>query len=225
MKKITLLSIVAFLLTSVTNAQITKGSTFIGGSLNFSSDRKNPSRTTDVETTVSNWLIRPQLGKVIEDNKVVGIFLNIGGSLNKQAGPPANLSQTKNSFYGGGVFFRNYFPIAKRFYLFGDASLSITSMKTQSLADNGSTQYIYYNNKGTQSILSVAPGISFAASKKIHLEAAFTDLLFLSYTVSKTEEYSSPGVLFRETKGKNIGASANANALSNPFIGIRFILP
>ena len=224
MKRFTLFSITIFLFASA-KAQITKGSTFLGGSVNFSSDKSSPSRTTDVETINSNWGIRPQIGKTFRDNKVAGIFFDMGGSVNKQSRAPSDLSQTKNSIYGGGVFLRNYFSIANRFYLFGDASFGIASIRNENLFDNGTTRFIAYSNKGIQTNLSLAPGISFAASKNVHLEAAFNKLLSLTYCSGKSEEYTSPAVLYRETKTKNFTASANANAFNGLFLGIRFILP
>ena len=123
------------------------------------------------------------------------------------------------------VFLRNYFSIANRFYLFGDASFGITSLRNENFFDNGITRYIAYSDKGIQANLSLTPGISFAASKNIHLEAAFNKLLSLTYSAGKSEEYTSPGVLYRETKTKNFAASANANAFNEIFLGIRFILP
>jgi len=225
MEKFTLLSIAIFLFASITKAQITRGSTFIGGSLNFSSDKNEPSATTDVETTNSSWAVRPQIGKAIRENKIAGIFLNFGGAINKQARFPSDLAQTKNEFYGGGIFFRNYFPIANRFYLFGDASLGVVSVKNENLFDNGTTRFVAYNSKSIQSSLYVSPGVSFAASKKVHLEAALNNLLYLSFTSGKSKEYSTPGVLFRETKTKSVLASANANGFNNLYVGIRFFLP
>lgn len=225
MKKITLLSLTLVFITLFSHAQISKGSTFIGGFLNFSSDKNKPTSTTNVESTNSSWEFRPQLGKVIRDNKVAGVFLNAGGSINRQSSLPSNLSQTKNSFYGGGVFFRNYFAIANRFYLFGDASIGLTPRKSESLNDNGTSRFVSYNSKTIESNLSLTPGISFAASKKIHLEAAFNNLFFVSYSSTKSKEYSSPATLYRETKNKNWRATANANGFSSLFLGVRFILP
>jgi hypothetical protein len=225
MERFILLSIAILLFASITKAQITRGSTFIGGSLNFSSDKNEPSLTTDVETTNASWAIKPQIGKAIRENKVAGIFLNFGGAINKQERFPSDLAQTKNEFYGGGVFFRNYFLIASRFYLFGDASLGVISIKNQTLFDNGATRFISYNSKSIQSSLFLTPGVSFAASKKVQLEAALNNLFYLSFTSGKSEEYSTPGVLFRETKSNNLSASANANGFNNVYVGIRFIIP
>ena len=172
MKRFILLSIAILLFASITKAQITIGSTFIGGSLNFSSDKNEPSLTTDVGTTNSSWAVKPQIGKAIRENKILGIFLNFGGAINKQARVPSDLAQTKNSFYGGGVFFRNYFSIANRFYLFGDASLGVISIKNENLFDNGATRFISYNSKSIQSSLYVTPGVLFRETKNNNLSAS-----------------------------------------------------
>lgn len=225
MKKITLLSLAFILVASIANAQIQKGSIFLGGSLNFSSDKSNLTSTNNSESINSNWAMRPQIGKVFSNNKIAGVFLNTGGSQNKQTSAPSNLSQTKGRFYGGGFFFRNYFPIIHRFYLFGDASLGFSFDKSESLIDNGTTRYVYSTSKTWQPYFSLVPGISFAATQKVHIEAAFSNLLSLSYNSTKSKEFSSPGTLYRETDSKSLRASANANGFNNIYLGIRFIIP
>ena len=224
MKKSLLFSVVAILFASFVNAQIKKGSVFIGGSLNFSSDKTKPASANNTESINSSWALRPQIGKVIGDNKIVGVFLNTGGSNNKQTSPPSNLSQTKGTFYGGGFFFRNYFPVVNRFYLFGDASLGFSFDKSETLFDNGTTRYVSFTSKTVQPNFSFTPGISFAATRKVHIEAAFSNLLSLSYSSTKSKDFSSSGTLYRETDSKNFRAFANANGFNNLNLGIRFIL-
>lgn len=224
MKKNLLFSVAAILFSSFANAQISKSSVFIGGSLNFSSDKNNPSPANNVGSLNSNWAIKPQIGKVISHNKIVGVFLNIGGSKNKQGSVP-NLAQTKNTSYGGGFFFRNYLPVINRLYLFGDASLGFNFDKSESVFDNGTSRYVTFTSKTIQPSFSFTPGISFAATKSIHLEAAFSNMLWIAYGSTKSKEFSSPGILYRETNSKNFRAYTNANGFSTFSLGIRFIIP
>jgi len=225
MKKNLLLALAGFLFAMAANAQIPKGSVFIGGSMHFSSDKRRPSATTTVETAYTSWSLRPQVGKAIDNNKIAGVFLNTAGSNNKQTSQPSNLSQTKSTTYGGGFFLRNYFSIANRLYLFGEGALGIAATKSEALSDNGTVRYIFNSSKGFESTLSLTPGISFAATKKVHLEASLNNLFLLTFNSGTSEEFSSPGNLFRETKTKYFRASANANGFNNLFLGVRFILP
>lgn len=223
-KNLLLLAVISFFAVTA-NAQIPKGSIFIGGSFNFSSENTKPTRTTDAETLYRSWSVRPQLGKAIDNNKIVGIFLNTSGNLNRQSSPPSNISQTNSWVLGGGVFLRNYFSIASRFYLFGESSLGMAATKSEGLNDNGTVRFLYNKSKGFESNLSLTPGISFAATKKVHLEASLNNLFLLTFNSGRSEEFSAPGNLYRETKTKYLRASANANGFSNLFLGVRFILP
>ena len=225
MRKIYILTIAIACIGLVSNAQITKGSTFLGGSLSAYSDKSEFTPNTNLENKSTNWNIRPQVGKAIAENKIAGIFLNFGKSKYIQSSAPANSSESINSFYGGGVFYRSYYPVSKRFFLFGDAALGISFGKDERSNNNGTINYIYYTGKSTEGNFALTPGVSFAATKKLHLELAMNNLLYFSYQSSKVTEYTSPNTVFRTTNRKIFSANANANGFSNIAVGFRWILP
>jgi hypothetical protein len=223
MKKFILVSIVSFCICSVSFSQINKGSIFLGGSASVYSDKDEAG--TDQETKTTNWLITPQIGKAVATNKIVGLFLTFGQSGYKQTSSAPGSAKTESTGSGGGFFYRSYYPLNQRFFLFGNAGLGMSFAREERTNYNGTTNYIYYKNKSTTGSLSLTPGISFAAGKKLHLEASFNSLLYLSYQSSETKEFSSPDVLYRTTDGTTFSAGANANGFSNIAVGLRWILP
>ena len=223
MKKIALLTITSFCIFPIANAQITKGSTFLGGSINVFSDKDETS--IDEETEQSNWNIRPQIGKAIANNKILGLFLNFANYTYEQKYNNSNSVKNETSTTGGGVFYRSYYPLGQRFFLFGDASLGLNFTDEIRTNKNGTVSYDSFKNDITEGILSLTPGISFAATKKLYLEAAFSNLLVLSYQSSKGTEYSSPNTVLKTTQGTQFSANANASGFNYFAVGFRWILP
>ncbi len=224
MKKLTLLAIAMVSATLLCQAQITKGSTFLGGSVNIYSN-KEESTNSDVTRKATSWSLRPQLGKVIAENKVAGLFLNIGRSIDKQTSQPSNLAETKSSLYGGGVFYRRYYSLSRQFFLFGEGGLGVNWVKEDRRNNNGATNFIYHKTKSTDVNLSLIPGISFAATRKLHIEAGFSNLINLTYQTSSITEFSAPNTEHRRLKAQRFIANANANAFSSIILGLRWILP
>jgi opacity protein-like surface antigen len=228
MKKTALLAIASLFIFSVVNAQISKGSTFLGGSVGYSKSSNEltlPQQTTPAqENEQSSWTFRPQFGKAIADNQIMGIFLNFFNS-NSQQKNGANILEMEGSNYGGGIFYRRYYPFSQRFYLFGDAALGVSSTKQQITNDNGTINYTASKNNGTNFSLALTPGLSFAATRKLFLEASLNDLLGIFYSTTEGNNYNSQGVVMETTEQTSFSAMANANGFSNISIGVRWILP
>ena len=209
-------------------AQITKGSFFVGGSLGYStaqSEETTPQQTQPVqENTNYSWMFRPQIGKVISNNQVAGIFLNFSKNSNEQL-TGNNSTLYENDVYGGGFFYRRYYPFSQRFFLFGDAGLGVGFGKSQNLNDDGNRSHISSKSNSTQIGLSLTPGLSFAATRKLFLEASLNDLLTLTYSSSKGESFDLQGNVLNTVEQKAFSAHANANGFSNLSIGIRWIFP
>ena len=220
MRKFYMLTIVITCISFVSNAQITKGSTFLGGSVAVNSYSNEDDSSPMNESKTSSWGIRPQFGKAISTNKIFGAFLNYTSSMTENSSGTNN-SKTTGSSYGGGIFYRSYYPLSSRFFLFGEGSLGVQ------LADEERTtnKILNYKDDRTEVNLALTPGISFAATKKLHLEASLNSLLFLSYENSERKEYNLSGTVVRTLKGNQFNGSANANGFSGLSIGLRWILP
>lgn len=224
MKKLMALTAAVLMAAFPSYAQISKGATFIGGWVNLSFSKEEPENSTIIRKT-NNWNVRPQVGKVIADNKVAGIFLNMGGSLSRQSASPANVSETKTAYYGGGVFYRRYYPLGQRFFFFGDGALGLSRFTDKRRNDNGTTNFIYYTANGLQANFFLSPGVSFQASRRLHLEASLSNLIALTYQGATTTQYTSPNTVHSRAKGRSFEALANANAFNNLAVGMRWILP
>ena len=228
MKKIALLTITSVFILSLVKAQISKGSTFLGGSVGYSKGSNEltlPQQTTPAqENEQSSWTFRPQVGKAIAENQIVGIFLNFFNS-NSQQKNGANISEMDASNYGGGIFYRRYYPFSQRFYLFGDAGLGVSSTKQKVTNDNGTVSYVASKNNGTNFSLALTPGLSFAATRKLFLEASLNDLLGIFYSTTEGSNYNTQGVVTETTEQTSFSAMANANGFSNISVGVRWILP
>jgi outer membrane immunogenic protein len=221
MRKTFTLTIFIVCLAQISNAQIVKGSTFLGGSLSFGGSSSKDQNTSTQEAKSSGWSIGPQIGKAIATNKVVGLFLNYSYS-NYESGSGAQLQQRPSSTYGGGIFYRRYYPLPSGFYLFGEASLG-TSVGNDEQKYGG----ILQNKTQRTSIgFGITPGIAYAASSKLHLEASLNSLANLYYQWAKTTTYpQTPGGVTYLSTQKQFGAAANANGTSGITIGLRWILP
>jgi len=220
MRKIYSLTIAMVCISVVSNAQISKGSTFLGGSVSFSTGESENENTSTYKNEGSSFSIRPQFGKAISTNKVLGVFLNYGNSNYKQVSGTSSTDE-KSKFYGGGIFLRNYYPLSSRFYLFGEGNLGVNFSDLE--RRNNST--LSSEDKTTSIGLAITPGISFAAGKKLHLEASLNNLFSMQYSSSKTKYYNGNGTLSSSIKGNGFNVAANANGFSGISIGLRWILP
>jgi len=229
MRKLYALAIVMVCISSVSNAQISKGSTFLGGSVNFSSNSRKDDDLSSIENKTTNWGVTPQLGKAVATNKIVGVFLHYSTSKNQyysQNSPGSSpilptKSNSEGTDYGGGFFYRQYHPFSSRFYVFGQAGLGTTFGKQQSIQNDILTN----EQKWTDFGLALTPGFSFAATRKLHLEASLGSLLSLNYNTSTIKEFTPAGDVSKTSKSQSFSANANTNGFSGISIGLRWILP
>ena len=126
----------------------------------------------------------------------------------------------KSSSYGGGIFLRHYYPLGSRFYLFGDGSLGVNFTN----GERKDSTALVWEDKITVISLSLTPGISFAASKRLHLEAALNSLVSMSYSFAETT-YTYSGSSTTKISHRSFNVGANANGFSRLSIGLRWILP
>src|SRR5215213_1376453 len=111
MKKSILLLSLSFYFFSSVNAQITKGSIFLGGDIGASTQK---SESMSVLNKQSGFSISPVVGKAIRENLVFGIELSYAFSKTQYTD-----QEQKINSYGSGIFLRKYKPIGKSgFYIF-----------------------------------------------------------------------------------------------------------
>jgi hypothetical protein len=202
------------------HAQISKGSHFIGGSLGFSNSKQETQAGTANSTSSSdNWNLNLQYGKAIKDNRIAGLYLYTGGNNTKSNGGFTS-NQSESSTVGGGAFFRQYYGISSRWYVFGEILAGYSHTEEEAKVDN----IIVANGKGWTASTSLSPGISFAASRKLHFEIELSNFLSFYYSDFNRKSYFSNGSLNQSTDQKQFGGQANLNPVSSISIGLRWIL-
>jgi len=207
MKKIIYLGLVLLLITSLGKAQIHKGSILLGGGINVST---NKIKEVNIDSKSNYLSITPAAGIAIKNNMIVGIGIIYGHSKDYFTSAP---TQSESNTYGGEVFLRKYLTLGKSFYLFGQTGFYYHS-----------NNYNYTYTTGTVSKqndwsigINIYPGISYAVTKKFHLELGLAQLINLEYSKSKIM-----GATTREASGLNFGV--NASTFSSLNVGFRVLL-
>jgi hypothetical protein len=217
MERITLLSIAIFLFASITKAQITKSSVYLGGSIGASTTKLEYSNTsTDGK---SPWLsINPTVGVAIKDDLIAGI------NLTYTHGKTENFNNNQNNErngYGAGVLLRKYYPLSNRFYLFGESGLGYFHQKWEYLQTPG-YNYTSVNNQNSISA-NLFPGLAIHVTKSFYFEAAFNNLIQIGYSGLTLTSNSFGSTSTTKQKDFYIQSSLTNGSYLN--IGVRFIIP
>lgn len=218
-RKLLLLAVVGSLGCSYAQAQIKKGSVLLGGSLGFSRIETNQVYTQvgNFKTIQKSLTVSPSLGIAIQDNLILGGDLTF--DTRKQTyNKPFQLPQRTN-FYGAGVFLRKYWKVADKLYLFGDGRLGY-SFSNEKLPSTRDPQ-LFEQRKTNSVSLSIYPGLSFAVSRRVHIETTFFNLLTASYKNETLKEKESG----KKLNTKNDFDLASSFNNSNTFTaGVKFLL-
>jgi len=201
-----------------TQAQISKGSVWLGGSIGYNHQKYG---NDTPYTKTNNFNFSPAVGLVVKDNLVVGISLTYGHGKTTNNGSE---KERKNNDYGAGIFVRQYLPIVSRLYLFGEASANYEYSKYSSTSDYLQNGISIYTSKTSIGSLNVTPGLSFAVTKKFLLETSLNNLLGVAYM--KGEITSTMSTSNKPTVSKNeqfiAGLSSGDKTTFN--VGFRFLL-
>lgn len=213
MKKIFLTIITVSIFVCSVNAQIKKGSIFLGGDISGSTQKtKSGDMTTNKQKGIN---ISPVIGKAIKDNLVLG--MNAGFSIYEMDNE--NNYDYNADFYNAGVFLRKYKNIGTSgFYIFVQGMLNGSYYKQEQKGPSSTNDEIKRITIG----LNAYPGFSYAVSKKLHLETGFNNLISLNYFTEKRES-TIPFTGIQKTKGFNVASSLN-NATSSIYLGFRLLI-
>ncbi|MBC7851642.1 MAG: hypothetical protein H7Y31_17995, partial [Chitinophagaceae bacterium] len=208
MKKQFLLASAFSILAFVANSQIKKGSTFLGGTISASVSKTDQPVGPDLKN--NSFVFSPAIGKAVRDNFIVG------GELSFQSGKNENnFYDTEQTGFGAGVFIRQYKTLGKGFYLFGQGKLG--GFYRNHEVDNKTSPMASYEQKDFGVEANFYPGISYAVTNKLHIEAVFNNLAYIQYSTSKTEDATGTE---STTNGFSIGTSlSNFGDLG---VGVRF---
>jgi hypothetical protein len=211
MKKTQLLFLVSIFFIAVSNAQINKGAVLLGSDLYGYTEKTTSSLTSDAEITY--LVISPMAGFAIKENLVIGGDLMFGFT---EFDNPAAYD-AKGNAYGAGFFVRKYKPVGKNgFYIFAQGRLGGSFEKNKQISAAQSDIDRRYTIG-----MSIYPGISYAISKKFHLEAGLANLLNVQY---RSEKREFEGIVDRTEKKRRIELNSSLSGFSNIFAGFRVLL-
>lgn len=214
MKKVLLLAFMATAVAFVSNAQISKGSVLLGGNLNFNSSKTEDANNESKQKSIG---FAPTVGLAVRTNTILGIL--VGYSRNSFDYPPGNFyPEEENTSISSEVFLRKYFPLGKDFYFFGQGGVFVNSSK----GENKASQY-KQESKNLGVGLSLQPGVSYAVSKKFHLEAGLNNMANIGFHKSETKTIPGAGQT-TTSKGQGFNFSSSLNSGNYFNIGFRFFL-
>jgi hypothetical protein len=187
-RKFIALAIAGCFVSALSHAQIKKGSLLFGGSVGYSSNSQEDVDALDNKTDRKGkvLVLSPSFAMAVADNLFVGADLNWEKGKNTTTYPSKIEREANYKTIGGGVFVRKYWSVVNNLYIFGQGRAGFGSFKND-LTANDATNVIGYT-KGHTIEASVYPGLSFALSKKVHLESIFWNLINVEY--SKGNDYS-----------------------------------
>jgi hypothetical protein len=189
-----------------THAQIAKGSTLLGGSLNFNYEDFNKTTIVGVST---------QFAKAYKDNNFRGLQLSYWH---------AKQNNTIFNSYFGGIFFRKYIPIVNQFYFFGQAACNVGYSKRNDFLVIPNPTATYGTTENYNLLISFSPGLSYAINKKLHLEIALSDLANLHFTHEVAKRTTNNITNTFKSNSIGLSSSTQLNSLSGIQFGFRFLL-
>jgi hypothetical protein len=169
-KSLLIVFLLVFLVSAKTTAQLSKGSIWLGGSLNFSSTSNQESATTP-EAKSSSITISPYVGIALSETSVAGMTLNFR-EVKQSDFAPFNRHE---EYYGAGLFYRNYKNLGKNFYLFANGDLSYTHGRKVQWYRLDRSDVLKARIHTVK--LAVYPGIAYAVSRRLHVELMIPDFI------------------------------------------------
>ena len=216
MTRIILSIIILISISTVANAQFTKGSAVLGGTFSFGSN-KNMSDVTPEKSSTSSGSFNVSLGKAIRENSLLGIFITYQYNSREYNMGYAPGKDNSNG-YGIGLFYRIYKNLGKEFYLFGEVGGGYQGSGSNSY-DSSGNKTSTGNTYGGQ--IYLYPGVAYKVSRKFFIELSIPQLFNAAYSHGNTK---SGGVNSSSSDFFYVDANLNSNPLSNIGIGFRLVL-
>lgn len=147
-----------------------------GGSLGVSTQKNegDPNPSPSKSNSISFY---PVVALFVRDNLALGVRGGYGGSTSTYMSSEQSVRN-----FSADLFARKYLPLGKGFYLFGEGNVGYFRNKLESVStgSTGSSSIIT-----TGGAISAYPGVSYAVSRRLQLEAALNNLLNISYSSTR----------------------------------------
>ncbi|MCS3528785.1 porin family protein [Chryseobacterium sp. JUb7] len=172
MKKVLLAGAIA--LFGLSNAQIAKGTTYVSGTLSYSSTENN-----NTDNKVNELKLVPTVGYFVGTNLAVGVGVGYTNSSDKTETAAGYDKFTKSAFVVE-PFVRKYWTLGEKLYIFGQLSVPMefgndknevsTAAATVSTKDK-------FNSFG----VSIKPGLDYFLNKNWTIEATIGDFGYSNF--------------------------------------------
>lgn len=228
MKKIASLTTAALVFLSLTaSAQIKKGSFFLGGDIAVANVKTSRTSTSSSGNTppggkIKALSIQPVIGIAVKENLIAGVDVAYSKGKSENVASTGTINQDG---FGAGVFLRRYYPLASRFYLFGQARLGYAKQNSEQKLP--STSQFTIKEETASVLASLYPGLAYNVTKSFYLEVGFSNLLQTGYektTRTESQTFNNNTVRTVNTEKGFFMQSSLANTTSLN-VGVRFIIP
>ncbi|MBS1667909.1 MAG: hypothetical protein JST58_11085 [Bacteroidetes bacterium] len=219
--KILLSAFIALIIFSQkTNAQIDKGTIWLGGQVSFSTNNAQTLNGTSYSSKSNSLILAPAVGIAVKNNLIEGVdvlYQHISYSNNLDTFP-SNNSYSNN--YGIGFFVRKYASLGKGFYLFGQGRLGTTYLTQNSGQGNANSSS---SSKGFNIGLGFYPGIAYQVSKRFQLETGFNNVFVMQYQYTDSKQ-TNTGSSPYESKSNSFSVGSSLSNLSSFTLGFRYLI-
>ncbi|AZA49989.1 porin family protein [Chryseobacterium carnipullorum] len=172
MKKLVLAGAIA--LFGLSNAQIAKGTTYVSGTLNFSSTENNNNNKTNNELTLV-----PTVGYFVASNVAIGVGVGYASATEKVDGDLVDTKFTKSAVVVE-PFVRKYWTLGEKFFIFGQLSVPMqfgNDKNEVSTSNTSVTTKEKFNSFG----VAVKPGLDYFLNKNWTLEATIGEFGYSNF--------------------------------------------
>jgi|GEM_PF-2898333 hypothetical protein len=174
MKKL-FVSLFAFIVMhGAANAQFTKGSTFLGGSFNFATQKEGGSTTSSFSSSSSSTSINltPEFSYMLNNNTALGVGLSFSNVYQKSSSD----TKYKTNIISPSLFIQNYYPLAQKLYLSLKSEVGFGWVTNKS-------EYTSYTNKSEYNVVgcSISPELDYFITSKVGMKANFNGFSFAHY--------------------------------------------
>jgi hypothetical protein len=203
-----LLPAILLFVSGITNAQITKGSLLLGGSLSVShAILRNEGPDNNAKS--NGFTFNPSIGKAIKANTILGL----GFVITRVRTHDKNYTDA-SSGWNVNTYIRKYLPLGGDFNLFAQTS----AFYAESKIDNEGPNF-YTKQRAKSAGLDFLPGLDYGVSRRFHLEITLNDLFRVSYSRTITINNS-----FADQTDKSLSVETNLNSANPISLGFRFLL-
>lgn len=206
---------------AIANAQISKGTIAVGGSLNFSTTSGEevttggPITVTDEDPSVMKFGIGPKVAYYLTDNLAIGLGLSY--SMESTAFPKDTAADTERTVSSSMItvapMVRYNMPISDKFGAFLDAHASFGFGGMEDEIKGGATTLTMESDMSSMDI-AVRPGLLYFLKDNLAIEAHYGRL---GYSSETTNSKPTPTVEVEDTTG-TFGLDLSTNSLSFGFM-------